>query len=89
MPWCDDCSKFWNPNTLTVEGNCPTCGRSLAAPPTRTSVTEAGGDPTKIDLKELAGEQGRAPWHFKLMVGALAIYLGWRAWEGIDWLLHR
>jgi hypothetical protein len=23
MPWCDDCAKFWNPNTLTAQGECP------------------------------------------------------------------
>lgn len=32
MPWCDDCSRFWNPNTLTVRGECPTCGRRIAEP---------------------------------------------------------
>ena len=30
MPWCDDCSRFWNPNTLSPEGACPTCGRTIA-----------------------------------------------------------
>jgi hypothetical protein len=29
----------------------------------------------------------KAPWHFKLMLLALALYLGWRAWQGIDWLI--
>lgn len=23
MPWCEDCSRFYNPNTLTEEGECP------------------------------------------------------------------
>ena len=31
MPWCDDCSKFWNPNSMPADGTCPTCGRKLAA----------------------------------------------------------
>ena len=35
MPWCDDCQRFWNPNTMPAEGTCPTCGRVLA-PPRRT-----------------------------------------------------
>ena len=47
----------------------------------------AGADPvpgvgqrlTGADLREMAGEDAKAPWHFKLMVVALAIYLGWRA----------
>ena len=83
MPWCDDCSKFWNPNSLTPEGSCPTCGRSLAV------ATATEQDPRKVDLRQLAGEQGRAPWHFKLLVVALVLYLGWRGWQGVDWLLHR
>jgi hypothetical protein len=32
MPWCDDCAKFWNPNTLPAEGTCPSCGRVIATP---------------------------------------------------------
>lgn len=30
MPWCDDCNRFWNPNSMNADGTCPTCGRSLA-----------------------------------------------------------
>lgn len=33
MPWCEDCSKFWNPNTLPPDGTCPTCGRVIGEPP--------------------------------------------------------
>jgi hypothetical protein len=29
------------------------------------------------------------PWHLKLLGMALAVYLGWRALQGIDWLLGR
>jgi len=31
----------------------------------------------------------KAPWHFKLLLGSLTIYLGWRGWQGITWLLRR
>jgi hypothetical protein len=31
-----------------------------------------------LDLREMAGEKARVPWHFKLMLVALVIYLGWR-----------
>jgi hypothetical protein len=34
MPWCDDCARFWSPNTLTAQGECPTCGRQVAEPGT-------------------------------------------------------
>ena len=88
MPWCERCAKFWNPSSMTAEGTCPSCGRTLARPiPTPTPPTDAdGGDPAPApatlsgsDLRQMAGESGKAPWHFKLMVVALALYLGWRA----------
>lgn len=32
MPWCDECSHFYNPNTLTAEGDCPE-GHHVEEPP--------------------------------------------------------
>jgi len=32
MPWCDACSKFWNPNSMPPDGTCPTCGRLIGEP---------------------------------------------------------
>jgi hypothetical protein len=29
------------------------------------------------------------PWHFKMLVGALVLYLGWRAYQGVEWLVHQ
>ena len=85
MPWCDDCSKFWNPNSMPADGTCPTCGRKLAG----SSVpAAAAADPRKVDLKELAGED-KMPWHFKLLVVAIVLYLGWRAFQGVEWLIGR
>ena len=32
-----------------------------------------------LDLKKLAGlEDEKLPWHFKLLVALLCLYLGWR-----------
>ena len=86
MPWCDDCSKFWNPSSVGADGKCPTCGRQL--PAATTSGVAAAADPHKVDLKELAGEE-KMPWHFKLLVVALVLYLGWRAFQGVEWLIGR
>src|SRR4051794_40612299 len=33
MPWCEDCAKFWNPNTIPPDGTCPTCGAVIGDPP--------------------------------------------------------
>lgn len=30
----------------------------------------------------------RAPWHFKVLLVGTVIYLGWRAYQGIEWLIH-
>jgi hypothetical protein len=85
MPWCDDCSKFWNPNSMPADGTCPTCGRKLAG---SSAPAASAVDPRKLDLKELAGEE-KMPWHFKLLVVALVLYLGWRAFQGVEWLIGR
>ncbi len=58
MPFCPDCDRFFNPNTLTDEGDCPD-GHHVA-------------DPGAVDSPP------SVPWHFKLMLLFLVIYLGWR-----------
>ena len=32
MPWCDDCSKFWNPPSMGPNGECTICGKVVVAP---------------------------------------------------------
>jgi len=44
-----------------------------------------GGCPTCGGEEELP----RAPWHFKLLVVATVIYLGWRAWQGLAWVIQK
>lgn len=70
VPWCHTCDRFYNPNSLHADGTCPTCGQQVA--------TEA----------ELADDEAaaRAPWHFKALVGVTAVYLGYRAMQGIVWV---
>ena len=33
-------------------------------------------------------ERPSAPWHFKLLLVALVLYLGYRAYQGVFWLAH-
>ncbi|MGH9271084.1 MAG: hypothetical protein ACRDZ2_07405 [Ilumatobacteraceae bacterium] len=69
MPWCEDCSKYWAPSTMTQGGRCPTCDRPLERP-------ESGdGEDERADRDE------RAPWHFKLLVAAVVVYLVWRVYQ--------
>ncbi len=32
--------------------------------------------------------QARAPWHFKVIVVGSVVYLGYRLYQGIGWLVH-
>ena len=63
MPWCEECSKYLTPSSLRDDGTCPTCGRQV-------------GEIERRADEAVAGE--KAPWHFKLLVVALVLYLGWR-----------
>ena len=39
-------------------------------------------------IAEAAKDAPRAPWHFMLLLIALAVYLAWRAYQGIVWVSH-
>jgi hypothetical protein len=64
MPWCDDCEKYWTPSSVNDDGTCPRCGTDLETPPPAHDAADADDE--------------KAPWHFKLMVVALVVYLVWR-----------
>ena len=63
MPWCEDCAKYWTPSSLKADGTCPACGHDVEEAARRA---------------EQAVAEEKAPWHFKLLVVALVVYLGWR-----------
>jgi hypothetical protein len=76
---------------VTSEGDCPDCGRPVAASAREAVDQERQRVATEsnlslADVKRLAGEDSKAPWHFKLLVIALVLYLGWRLIEMIGWL---
>ena len=67
MPWCEECAKYYTPNSVQSDGSCPTCGDTIQLP--ESAAADAGD--------HLADDE-KAPWHFKLMVVAVVVYLGWR-----------
>ena len=79
VPWCEPCSRFYTQSTLTTEGNCPE-GHHVADPNAPLLVQS-----TTPPLDEV--ESVRPPWHFWFLVPVLVVYLGWRAIQGIQWLL--
>jgi hypothetical protein len=76
VPWCPDCDRFYNPNSLTAVGACPTCGRDLGA----------DASPPQEKLRKFSDEP--APWHFKVVVACASVYLGFRFFQGIFWAAH-
>lgn len=84
MPWCDTCDRFLSPSTVVADGTCPTCGRTVDPGSARSTAAETAGarDGDDDDL-------GPIPWHLKLLAGALAVYLGYRAYQGIEWVAHQ
>ncbi len=52
-------------------------------------MNEDGSCPTcGTVIAKPRAEELRAPWHFKLLLAALVLYLGYRLYQGIAWLAH-
>jgi hypothetical protein len=80
MPWCEACAHYWAPSAMSQDGACPTCGEVLAE---QRPITDRTITAKNVDVRKLAaGEDGdtdvQAPWHFKLLMVLLVLYLGWR-----------
>ena len=76
MPWCEECAKYLAPTAMNEDGTCPTCGRSLAE---QQPITAKNINLRKLAAGEHADESDmKAPWHFKLLMVLLALYLGYR-----------
>jgi uncharacterized paraquat-inducible protein A len=62
----------------------PWCDNCEEMVPTE-DLTDEGACP-KCD--EVLEERRKIPWHFKFLFVATVIYLGYRAYQGIGWLVH-
>jgi hypothetical protein len=60
---------------------CEDCERFWTPP----SLSDGGVCPT---CGRVLAPPVPTPWHFKLLLVALVLYLGFRAWQGVDWLVH-
>ena len=62
---------------MLSDGSCPKCLKPVADATINGALTAK-----TINLKQLAQgsseEDVSVPWHFKLLVGALIVYLSWR-----------
>ncbi|MDQ3384862.1 MAG: hypothetical protein M3503_02435 [Actinomycetota bacterium] len=66
---------------------CDDCSRFWSPP----AMGAGGTCPTcgrTIADPSAAVEDQKAPWHFKLLIGAVVGYLGWRGVQGVQWLVE-
>lgn len=80
MPWCETCHRFLSPSTVTESGSCPTCGRTVEGGHSQRTVTDVGDHPDD--------RRPTLPWHLWLLALAVVVYLGFRAWQGIEWVIQ-
>ncbi len=67
---------------------CGACNRFWAP----DALVEGGRCPTcaaELRSPDAEDETARAPWHFKLLVGAIILYLTWRVVQLIGWALQQ
>jgi hypothetical protein len=89
VPWCATCDRFLSPPTVTPDGRCPSCGRPVD-PGGAHSAGEAPERAAPAEADQAAEEElGPIPLHLKIMGVALVVYLGWRFFQGVEWIIHR
>ena len=66
---------------------CDDCARFWSPPSLQDGACPTCGAPLEQPAA-VRVEHRRAPWHFKLMLVALVLYLGYRAYQGVVWLGH-
>jgi hypothetical protein len=59
--------------------------------PTPKPGTTTPGDQARVAeaAPELDDSLGPIPWHLKLLAAAVALYLGFRAYQGVEWVVHQ
>lgn len=80
MPWCTDCDRFLSPSTVRTDGTCPTCGHVVDAGELATEIAAQRAEKADEPLPPI-------PWHLKVLAGGIAIYLAYRLYQGIEWVL--
>lgn len=70
----------------------PGAGVDPADPPAATGEQDGEEGDERLTCPTCGRELGppvKAPWHFKLLVVSVVIYLGWRGWQGVEWALGK
>ncbi len=103
MPWCRTCNRMVEEDEVVSRPRV-SLGGSKEGPDTAARDRDGAGagavdgapdgapdGPEEAccpDCGEPFGNRRRAAWHFKLVLAATAVYLGYRTYQGITWLAH-
>ena len=82
VPWCPACSHYLTPTSMRSDGTCPFCAQVIDY--TRNSKFTAAAS-----RGETLDDDVPVPWHLKLLLAGAALYLGWRAVQGVEWVFHQ
>ncbi len=88
---------------MQADGTCPNCGTRLASRREVRRARQGRGASADAQAVRAArsaaqdraeatgtdddGADPGAPWHFKVLLVALILYLAWRLLQGIGWLV--
>ncbi len=82
------CDRFLSPSTVRTDGTCPTCGWTVDAGEVAANAAAERSEPKPEPPPEPAEEElAPIPWHLKLLAAAILVYLLFRAYQGIEWLI--
>ena len=70
---------------MKPDGTCPNCGQPVEP----GGAHPATGTDAPSSSEAAADDHKGMPWHFWLLAAALALYLGWRAFQGLEWVWHQ
>ncbi len=86
MPWCNECSRQVEDDELVASDESGSDADATAGtgPPDRCPT--CGAVVVEPEVEE--EPHPRAPWHFKVLVVGTVIYLGYRLYQGVGWLIH-
>ena len=96
MPWCHQCGRLVEEDELAGGPPDPAVGVRDVMPTDADVPDTAARDRcptcgTVLEVEDDAREEEahvKAPWHFKVLVVGTVVYLGYRLYQGIGWLIH-
>jgi hypothetical protein len=72
---------------VRTDGTCPSCGQLVDAGQAHAPRPRSRRGGARADEAAATEEAPPVPWHLKLLLVALAIYLSYRLFQGVAWVV--